>query len=826
MSEIFPQSQSSAKKQAANRPWLLWSWAVNWLKSLFELIRHSQAFQFAVLLYIVISALQAWHQQLSAPSTQVALLTFPNEDLALCAHYPNNLTRDGDTRQGLLSLRLMPASGDDQCSEQNRASQLSASSPITVAAALTLPNTFALYAGPDLLFLDDKGASYSPVITLTLGSEKSIAIAHARVHNNNTQGMFAIKHIESNAEIYAPHPITLESVGYALWWRKFAGILLAPTAGALLALAAIAFDEIRKRDERKFQDEREQRDKECENELERVQIFCEGTLKRLENEFGEGVVTTIQNWLARFEQIPLEVKRDPKSQQRLNEVWMALLAKFVEHVREELAQLNNFDSTESKIFVKLQDLAQIEADVLEDVPGRFRDLEYVITLLFSSAPVAAHMFADFTLFGCYANLAWLDDSNHDKIDQERMRLLEKSEDQEEFCQAVLKGMWITQNLMEHRLTVRSSRKPGEQTWLEYLKDGSTTTTFTEELSGEFLDWVKRRQIDRSRKEVLKQRSLTGLSFIRDLWPLDNPSSASSPPGDADYDFPGDYDDRDAKGTAPIYWLPTDDRAEGPSRNAFDICEQILSQFRHHIVAGGHQAGKTWLRLYLEWFMLISFPDSLPVFYFAPATLAYEANQWAIVRALASSIANQLIASLLERSNDRVADGDPLGNRRIALVPFLRQYGYHVPTGNRSLAQPVPPDRLVDIDLAYGKGYSGGLYTEMKQAIDQMPDAAPASSSASIEKLLDDVQHAVEIADYRKIFVLVDNWDDLPDLSRDRLLRELLDANLLAQLQNHNILLKVFVGMPEADTLSHLHEIGEIDRQQNDVRSNLVLYTFP
>lgn len=172
-----------------------------------------------------------------------------------------------------------------------------------------------------------------------------------------------------------------------------------------------------------------------------------------------------------------------------------------------------------------------------------------------------------------------------------------------------------------------------------------------------------------------------------------------------------------------------------------------------------------------------------------------------------------------------ADRDPLGVTRNAITRFLNDYGYNVPTGNRCLAQPIPVDTLLNIAQAYGRGYLSGLYTEMKQEIEQISTMSVTSSSSSVESMLDDIQRATEIAGYRKIFLLIDNWDDLPNDVLRRLLPSILNADLLIELQQRNLFLKVFVPTFAAETFNHWQKTCDIDRLDNGFRHRLSLYTY-
>jgi hypothetical protein len=157
--------------------------------------------------------------------------------------------------------------------------------------------------------------------------------------------------------------------------------------------------------------------------------------------------------------------------------------------------------------------------------------------------------------------------------------------------------------------------------------------------------------------------------------------------------------------------------------------------------------------------------------------------------------------------------------------FLAWYQYNVPTGEQSLAQPIPAEDLLNIDLAYGSDYLNDLYAEMKKAID-MATSASSPTSNSVETMLDHMQLAIELADYKSAFVFVDNWDDLPPATLQHLLSLLLAENLLIPLQERKIVFKVFIPMLNRRTLPHVQPTCEIERLHNDARHQLSLYSYP
>lgn len=319
----------------------------------------------------------------------------------------------------------------------------------------------------------------------------------------------------------------------------------------------------------------------------------------------------------------------------------------------------------------------------------------------------------------------------------------------------------------------------------------------------------------SQRQQTTERSELGLSLRRVLWPLALASDVSIL-ADANYDFPVLAETIDDTAIQPAYLL--NNGYETQPISAFDLCRDYLWYYNHHIIKGHRGAGKTWLRLYLEYFSYMTGEKLLPLFYFAPATLAYETTALEIVQNLARSVANQLFADLLIRSDSRTSINDPWQISRVAIAPFLRRYGYTLPSNRDSLAQPIPLKALFDIALAFNNNPE---YIQMQQEIDAFV-LTERTIPATIEEILEDVQHAIELVGYQAVFVLVDNWDNLPPATCRRLLRYLLQSDLLAQLYQRRIFLKLF--MPEIPDTPSTHFGKSCTLKRNGVHQ-LTLYTY-
>jgi hypothetical protein len=350
-------------------------------------------------------------------------------------------------------------------------------------------------------------------------------------------------------------------------------------------------------------------------------------------------------------------------------------------------------------------------------------------------------------------------------------------------------------------------------------------------NSELYRWCIARKREKARWAAIQGWLETGLPFARALWPLEMPAGAVASQ-DANYNFPRPVEEAHELGVRPTYQLMALDRGAPVARSsgemvaAADLCDRYLSHLSHHVVAGEQRAGKTWLRLYLEHYAALTVEKVLPTFFFAHASLAspLQADRFKLVHSLASSLANQLFASLLVRSGARTASNDPLRASRNAMTEFLAWYEYNVPAGNWSLAQPFPEEQALNIDQAYGSGYLSEVYSEMRQAIDRIVASATPLRPSSVEMMLDHIQLAVELAGYQSAFVFVDNWDNLPPLQR--LLALLLEEDLLIQWRRRNIFFKIFVPALDRRMIPHVQPICEIERLHNGARRQLLFYSYP
>jgi hypothetical protein len=265
-----------------------------------------RAFLVATGVYFFISFLQASHVWWYTTAYNVVGLQIERSPIILCARHPTWLAVDGTYQSGMLSLRMLPPSLIIAASPNfsTTFSSTSTSTPIattlplltTVAAKLTvpvgdlatercrltfqelsnrlvqstpnppstpisvppptktslsLPLPFALTTSAGLRFVNDEDIIYSPIVSMTYNSEASVKIEHSGFTPATGSADFNITQLSTGESVQSDVDtlnVHLEGQGWMLW-RKFWEIILAPATGALAALAAVALQETRTREE-------------------------------------------------------------------------------------------------------------------------------------------------------------------------------------------------------------------------------------------------------------------------------------------------------------------------------------------------------------------------------------------------------------------------------------------------------------------------------------------------------------------------------------------------------------------------------------------------
>lgn len=563
--------------------------------------------------------------------------------------------------------------------------------------------------------------------------------------------------------------------------------------------------------------------------INKIQSVCDKLLMALEDP-RKKTLTAIEQWLNQVVQISPNLLSHPRLQAPLIRIYPSVVEKFVSYARENLQNFKNPESKECEIQDRLDLLFQSFANPDPDIRQFLDDLKFVVAYLFHAEAFQTHDFVDAVLAGAYANLAWGEETRRGEVTQLLEDLPKDVHVEADVYRELLMGAFTcdqTVQTMQHQLPTLLSEVADDYVTQRYRKIYRDTYPWWEGMISvidaidptkpELAHWCEARRNEKARYEHNKQRIERGLPPRRLLWPLELSDDANKSP-DANYSFPPVVEKVDDIASQTSYSLSSFSASRKIS--AFDICQDYLSQHNHHLVTGNRRAGKTWLRLYLEYFSFMTDEKLLPLFYFAPASLAFQTSVVEIIQNLARSVANHLFADLLVRSGNRTPTSDPWRASRVAIVPFLQRYGYGLPSNEDSLAQPIPLKQLLDIDMAYGKSYLASVYTPMKEAIDAVPFAN--QPTPTVDEILDDIQRAIELAGYQRIFVLVDNWDELQAIPRRRLLGYLLDPHLLSQLSQRGIFLKLF--MPESATtmLSYFDKSCELKRASTH---QLTLYTY-
>lgn len=702
-----------------------------------------------------------------------------------------------------------------------------ATNPTTGIQTITtaLPLSITLSSSTNLLFVNEKNVSYTPKITLTEGSETSVVVAHALMDSQSTIGTIVIKDADSGLFATPPFNIRLESYGWGLWWRKFLNIFLAPVTGALLAVVAIGLEELRQR-EREKREESEKREQK-ERIEKNLHAICEQTVENLSKSQINDVFHMTESWLSRIDEIQIDFVRGPEPQQKVAAVVVKVSEKFAEYAKSCIADFKESNSKHSGLLLRFKQTVG-KWNLEQHVPHSFGDFEYTISYFRKPQTLTEYEFIDVQWAGVHANWAWRDSGNQAMIQNELARLKK--------FDILITGLWISEQVVHNDSLA-------ENTLFRRMRDGYIKEKFSEIFGEEFLHHeelhiafvqflqsngisvYERIKIQREKAEhdELQRRIKKGLPPVRTLWPLAASDNANRPQNDANFDFPLEIEKSDFQGVETLYKT---DKGSKQTTNASDICENYLFNDSHHLIIGKHQAGKTWLRIYLEYYLLRIPPEPFIAFCFLPAFLAYRPDTDALAAGIARSVANQLFANLLIRGS--LQENELWRAQCADLAQFFQLYNYRSPTEMSILSWPTPARSKLDLDLAYKNSYLRELYSEMKQEVESALIEPTPLDRLTTEQILIDIQRAIKAANYRNVFLLVDNWDDLSHGPRNELLAHLLDPDLLAQLQQRRIHLKIF--MPDdvtPEVLQPFQHVCTVRRQAGDKSDRqLDFYLYP
>lgn len=771
----------------------------------------------AALAYVGLSAAQAFHQSAIIPSVELTPLTFADQstDFTLCVRHPKRLTRDDETQRALLSLELLPNSTDACRSSDLAASQTPAATVQPSAAAAQFsnvePQAFILQPSPELVFLTQEGIAYTPHITLTGGVETSVVVANSVLAGAN-EGQIEVVHL--------PDSETKElSINLERWWgavrRKLLSILLAPATGTLLALVAIVVRQFQKREEQEKEEKKEKEKREVEIKVKNFEAFKERLNSSSRDSFEDA-----QEWLEfskkTFERgnPPLEVRSE------IEEIHKKRFEVLFESFKDRYSWNENVIRRYFELLTHFQNVPYIQLD--DANVNQIRDLQNLLRAARGKAiGIEVHIASEPMLLGGITELLW--DQSFRQNEVERwLETAYKSNDADNFSKMILTGAAkvdaaqstgqtaysfldeLGREFVEQQNSAYVASEQGgteqksttiksewKQALLNFIKDGEPSTPVLKK-------WTDSRRKEREQNE---ERRKSGLPFVpRELWPLKTIESSRTQ-NDANYDFPK-ISARGEAGEKPLYQL-----ADGTEADAFKVCDEYLTLPNHHLMYGSQGAGKSWLRLYFDYYVLdaqTQVGDAVVTFYFPPASLLYRANEFHITKSLSHSIAHFFfVTTLLSRDSWQMDCS--------VLAPLFAQYEYQLPFESNSLVDPSPPLEQLNLETFFKQSYQRPKYEEMKQIVDAVKHdfSRPPTST---DNILREVKVAREYLGYKQLFVLVDNLDHLTPESRSALLTQLLKPNLLDQLAACGIYLKVFVTDIPQEVQSHFEKCATIERE--------------
>lgn len=831
MDNIRPANKNKTQRKNISRPRTYFGIPIRILAS-------------ALILYVFVSLFQALQHSYYTIRYSVVTVDVNAPSLFLCVRYPVWLAADGDSQKGIISIRLLDSS--NRC-EFNFApfpptqvflfsstpiptySIASTSMPTNTSIGLdnysvitqpfisqyTTPISFTIHTSSGLRFVDSQDVTYSPVLGLQVGDEVSVKVEHARIRSSESIGQIAITQISTSKQIYPTSQdvqIKLENTIWESSLRKFIEILLAPATGAIALLATLVLSYLQE-DDKKKKDWLDQKQKEIVDLLDKTQ--------------NSEVFTILQQWFSEINRLGIDTRDISFSTS--NRIADRLIAYAKDY------NSNNFLEQSSgglDVVERIQKLA-----ISDTRSDSLYDLQLILTDDIPDNP--NHVFVDPFFLGFYANKFWKHTQQRSYIEAqfEKLFMNSNSDDDKNLLYGIFR-CYEQQSLSEQSLSLISDLSD------YYINDQKTDSPKSwlrlTELFDEIHNYIKLEQWlagvkkirDEGKKakaafskpkhppEYLQERITSDFRTARNLWPLENISYTFSHGYNANYDFPHDISEIDEIAFRSIYELVNATLKNEPNKkvSAIDICEDHLSKPFHNLITSTTGCGKTWLRIYLEYYLLASGEKSLPVFYFPPVTLAYQFDELMLVRSLAISVANHLFADLIVRSSVSISDKD-LRVSRAAIIPFLKFFGYDVFNGSDCLAQPIPTQQELSIDAEYGQSYHRAAYLAMKGMMEQPINLPYSLLATNNEEILDLIQHAMEIADYRSLFIFIDNWEHVPDIPRNRLLHKMLQPNFLQQLQKRQLFLKLFMPSTDELPLTHFQKTCDIVRFESKGTSN-------
>ncbi len=712
-------------------------------------------------IYLLFSLFQAIFQQLSTPRTQA---------VSACV---------SDSSGGAMTFRLMyPA----------RLFRNAAPQPVVVDALLhagvpcdfadphsftsTVPlmgSMLALTSTTSVLFVDQDGKPISQSISLAVDTVQetttSIWVRHTGLDEAQFFGSTGYIYLStSNGTILLkPWPIWLESC-WGQFGRSLMTIILGP-GGLFVVLAALiaqwSAEQEKKRHERQNKEE-EKKQLEEEKRLEEEKKLAKEKKQEDERKQQEKEKKEKQQGIERL-------RKELGSASIPTLMAQGLIAKWAEWITGAEAQQQVVDTNDELAKRLVADFDRAPGEWVQDGPRRIRNVTALAALNFSDTDIQ-HQLDDLCkvlqwwegankpdsdwvpsspfMAGFYHNLAWRPESEF-HWDTEG-----KSAAQ------FLRGVFACDQLPQH--DHKSLLQAGSTTLADVLADHTfhekLPTTWGTPLKATIQQFADRKQMDPItdwcselvatwKRQERNEQTQTGKPPVRLLWPLEQ-SKGHAVTGDANYDF------------------RVDDNEAGHSPFQVDRVKALTSVINppqvsdHYLIVGEHGAGKTALRLYLE-YQCQTDGVTLPVFFMAPRELACNHTLMRQLQCLAACIGNELFAHFCETDGQLLhAANRSLSEAELDVVAvYWKRYGYAMPASHDSLFWPTPAPEQTDIDKRYSQRYVNGFYRHMRDRINNLPESVTQFISLTPAHILSDVAQVVCATGFGRVLLLIDNMDD-------------------------------------------------------------------
>ncbi|MBX3054352.1 MAG: hypothetical protein KF753_22960 [Caldilineaceae bacterium] len=791
------------------------------------MLTRTQTRYFIILIgiYLVFAICGALFQIADTPRSLIKEIALNNSNVKLHIQSPEILTRDGQRRQGRIAFSLRPFTEPDDTFTVTSAATTVLPTPAantvlpistqsitrtpcsrymtfclnemgkTSASALTpSPATdtteqdeeepsntnsevqewsFLVQSTEGVLPITSDGISFTPIITLSLSSsitEASFLVEHAALADAPYEAEFDLEDRNNKHFYRTVAQVSLES-RWQFFWRRFRDI--AVSLGSILGLIGVVFAYL-------IQDQNDRKGREEAN--------LRHIAERLPLAEPDEIPHLIQRWVVSvnvLSQASLEVRKQVKE---IRETCQNLY-------RHNLTVLNL--NNEVWIEELYEAIHRLEKDIDPEDIHIINDLRTVFSTLHAPPGIrlreTTYIFSDAYLFGIYLNFLWSGMSTDERQTAlERLQLLveDNPDNSNLIWQEALWGIYACDEQIDTMKARQSLRKelgdwysnldvpedkrsgalipsPGNQfftTTIDLIAGGNG-----QGVDVDLIEWCQTMQNERNHK---KSHWQTMQRIRESLWPI--AAATGIPREDANYDFSSPSDEAE-------YW---------------NEAIELLKEPYHHYIQGESNSGKSWLRIYFENTVWSDNATFLPTFYFPPRELLYRVkNRIFLYRSFAQSIANCLVAALLESSTIKEEEILNLG-------PFLARYGYSVPLGKASLAVPTSP--VADLDRYYANKWQSFRLAQIREATHRAQKRELLTDEASPIQILSDVNIAIDQAGFSRVYLLIDN---LPPRQEEKIWPRLQLTEIGEELNRFEIYLKIFGRSPvPVKEWSKIHEV--------------------